>query len=230
MSSLTPEEFKAALPAKLKKSVSQDLMDSINNTITDPEEYERFRDNLLSYTSVLQSGRFKVESYLNAVRYVSYKLANLENKTAYFKTFPEKLARFKLEEVPTKDITSYIYAYHHSKLVTLIFEQTLTPTWIVNQDLYQKGLNVLSELMLGAHSEKVRCDAATNLLTQLKQPETQKIQLDVGLKENKTIDDLRANVLKLAAKEKAMLQAGLMQAEEVAHSQLLIDADYEEVE
>ena len=49
MSVLTVEQFKVALPDKVKKSINQELIDQINTTLADPDMYESYRDNLLSY-------------------------------------------------------------------------------------------------------------------------------------------------------------------------------------
>lgn len=229
MSALTVDQFRHALPDKVKKSVNQELIDQINATLSDPELFEAYRDNLLSYTKVMADGRFKVQNYIDAVRYVSHKLMGSTNIDAYTKTFPDKYARFMAQGVSAKDIASYVTAYNKSKLVNLIFEQTLIPSYVLNQDLYQRALNVQADLMVNAKSEKVRCDAANSLLTQLKQPEVKKVELDIGVKEDSSIAQLRATTLELARQQRLMLESGAMNAQEVAHSRLIIDAEAKEV-
>ena len=229
MSVLTEEQFKAALPDKVKKSVNQELMDQINNTLADPELYESYRNNLVSYTSVMADGKFKISNYIDAVKYVSHKLMGCTNIDAYTKTFPDKYARFLAQGVLAKDIASYVTAYNKSKLVNLIFEQTMIPHYVLNQDLYQKALNVQAELMTTANSEKVRCDAANSLLTHLKMPETQKVELDLKIKEDGSIAALRATTLELAKMQRLMVESGAMNAQEIAHGKLVIDADFVEV-
>lgn len=226
---LTVESFKAALPAQVKKSVSQELVDGVNNLILDPEFRETYRENLMGYTQVMAKGKFKIQSYIDAVRYVSYKLMGDNNKTAYIKTFPDKYAHFTKKGVAEKDIASYITAYNKSKLVNLIWEQTLVPAYVLNQDLFQRALNVQADLMINAKSEKVRADAANSLLNHLKMPETQKVELDIGVKEDKTIEALRNTTMELVAQQKAMIQAGAMHAQQVAHSRLVIEGTAEEV-
>lgn len=230
MSALTVEQFKVALPDKVKKSINQELIDKINATLSDPDMYEAYRDNLLSYTKVMADGRFKIADYVNAVKYVSHKLMGDSNIAAYTKTFPDKYQRFVQNGVDAKDIASYVTAYNKSKLVNLIFEQTLVPSYVLNQDLYQKALNVQAELMITAKSEKVRSDAANSLLTHLKMPETQKVELDIGVKEDGSIAALRATTLELARQQRLMVQAGAMNAQEVAHSRLqVVDVEAKEV-
>lgn len=229
MTALTVEQFRQALPDKVKKSVNQELIDQINTTLSDPDMYEAYRDNLLSYTRVMSDGRFKVTDYISAVKYVSHKLMGCTNIDAYSKTFPDKIARFTAQGVAPKDIASYVTAYNKSKLVNLIMEQTLIPSYVLNQDLYQKALNVQAELMVSAKSEKVRSDAANSLLTHLKMPETQKVELEIGVKEDSAIAALRATTMELARQQRMMLEAGAMNAQEVAHSRLVIEGEAKEI-
>jgi hypothetical protein len=229
MTALTIDQFKQALPDKVKKSINQELIDQINTTLSDPEMFESYRENLLSYTKVMADGRFKVDSYIQAVKYVSHKLMGCTNIEAYTKTFPDKYQRFVQQGVQAKDIASYVTAYNKSKLVNLIFEQTLIPSYVLNQDLYQKALNVQAELMVSSHSDKVRCDAANSLLTHLKMPETQKVELEIGVKEDSSIAALRAATLELARQQRLALEAGAMNAQEVAHTRIVLDVEAKEI-
>ena len=229
MHPLTVDQFRQALPDKVKKSVSQELIDQINTTLSEPELFEAYRDNLLSYSKVMADGRFKVDQYISAVKYVSHKLMGSTNIDAYSKTFPDKMQRFAAQSVSSKDIASYVTAYNKSKLVNLIFEQTLIPTYVLNQDLFQRALNVQADLMTNANSEKVRCDAANSLLSHLKMPETQKVELDISVKEDSAISALRETTLALARQQRMMLEAGAMNAQEVAHSRLVIEGEAREV-
>lgn len=229
MTAMTVDQFKQALPDKVKRSVNQELIDQINTTLSDPELFEAYRDNLLSYTKVMADGRFKVQGYIDAVRYVSHKLMGCTNIDAYTKTFPDKYQRFIQQGVQAKDIASYVTAYNKSKLVNLIFEQTLIPSYVLNQDLYQKALNVQAQLMVSSGSDKVRCDAANSLLTHLKMPETQKVELEIGVKEDSSINALRAATLELARHQRLQIESGAMNVEQVAHSKLILEGEAKEV-
>ena len=218
---LTVDQFKRVLPKKLSKVVNQELIDKVNGTLSNPHTAEMLRDNILGYVSVLNDGKFKIDSYIDAVKYCSFKLMGDNNITAYTKTFPDRYQRLVAEGVCDKDINSYVTAYNKNKLVNLIMEQSLIPSHILNQDLYQKALNVQAELMLTAKSEKVRSDAANSLLSQLKMPETKKVELDIGIKEDQSIKDLRDATMALAAEQHKMLSAKAMTAKEVAHSTIV---------
>lgn len=232
MSTLTLEQFRSVLPEKVKKSLNQELIDQINTTLSDPEAYEQYRDNLLSYTRVMAEGKFKITNYIDAVRYVSFKLMGCTNIDAYSRTFPNKITRFNNQGVSSKDIASYVTAYNKSKLVNLIYEQTLIPSYVLNQDLYQRALNVQADLMMNAKSEKVRTEAANSLLNQLKMPEKQKVELDIGVKEDSSIAALRATTLELARQQRLMIEAGAVDAQQIAHTKLIaevIDVEAKEV-
>lgn len=225
---LSIDEFKEALPPQMRKSINKELVDSINATLTDPELLAVYRENLLSYTSVLKEGKFKLENYLNAVRYVGFKVMGMSNKDAYIKTFPGKYQGFLQKGYEEKDIASYITAYNKSKLVNLIFEQTLIPVHILNAPLYQQAINTQAALMIHSKSDKVRCDAANSLLIHLKPPETRKIELDIGVKEDGAIAALRVHMAELVEQQKALIAAGLT-AQEIAHQPIMIEATLEEV-
>lgn len=225
MDALTPEQFKECLPDKMKKSVSAELIAQVNKTLSEPELFEQYRENLVSYASVLRDGKFKLSSYIDAVKYVSHKLMGCTNIDAYSKTFPEKIKRFTLQNVSKKDISSYVTAYNKSKLVTLIYAQSITPSWILNQDLYQEALNVQAQLMTSANSEKVRCDAANSILTHLKMPETQKVELDIGVKQDSTIDQLRQATLALVEQQRQMLLSGSMNAGQIAKTSVIVEGE-----
>lgn len=230
MEALSIEQFQRALPDKVKPTINQELIDKINKTLSEPELYEAYRENLVSYTQVMNDGRFKVANYIDAVKYVSHKLMGCTNIGAYSKTFPERITRLQNQGTDAKDIASYVTAYNKSKLVNLILEQTLVPSYVLNQDLYQKALNVQADLMMSARSEKVRSDAANSLLSHLKMPETQKVELSLGVKEDSSIQALRETTMALAEQQKRMLQAGAMNAEQVAHSKLVIDVKATEID
>jgi hypothetical protein len=74
--------------------------------------------------------------------------------------------------------------------------------------------------MINAKSEKVRTDAANSLLTQLKMPETTKVELEIGVKEDSSIAALRAATYELARFQRESVQLGQMSAQQIAHSKI----------
>jgi len=220
---VTIEQLQRVMPKQTKTKVTESLVATINEIMTDSQMRENFRDNLLSYTSVMADGKYKIQSYVDAVRYVSHKLLGSTNIEAYTKTFPHRFQRLVNEGADNKTISSYCAAYNKTKLVNKILEQTLVPMHVLNADLHQKALNRQAFLMMNAKSEKVQTDAANSLLTQLKAPETTKIELDVSVKDDKSILELRAATLALAEQQRRMIASGAQSAQEVAHSDLVLE-------
>lgn len=215
------QQFQQVMPEKLKKSMTPELVKTLQAMLSDPDMCESYRDNLIGYTSVMNDGKFKLESYVMAVKYVSFKLMGNSNIDAFSKTFPEKIVRWNAQNVASKDVASYVSAYNKSKLVSLIIEQSLIPVYVLNADTYQKAINIQLDLAMNAQSEKVRSDAANSLLTHLKAPDKTKIQVDVNHNVGgDSIAALRSHVEELRELQKAAIQSGHLSAQEVAERSL----------
>lgn len=209
MSELTKQQIVNALPSTFKNSVTQELVDTINNVTQDQLLAEQFRENFVTYSSVMKDGKFKTMDYLSAIQYVTYKHMGYSNKDAYFKTFPNRQAELVARGTSEKDISAYVSAYHRGKLVNLIMEQSLIPVWIVNQDVYQKAINVQVELMNTAVSEKVRCDAANSILTHLAKPKDAITNINLDMRESSGLADLKNTLEALAQQQLSSIQSGV---------------------
>ena len=220
---LTIELVARALPTNLKKSVTQGLIDQLNSVSADPEIAEAIRDNFLSYTKVLQEGRFKAEDYLNAVKFVSFKLMGYSNQDSYFRTFPQRYQALMARGANSQEISAYVSMYAKGKLVNLILEQTLVPTWVLNQDAYQKAINTQVRLMTQAKSEMVQATAANSILTHLAKPKEAGPLVNIDLRENSGVNELREMLGKLAKQQKELIESGVSTKEIAA--QVIVEAE-----
>lgn len=226
---LTVEMFQAALPEKMRKCVNDELINSVNGVLSNPDDYAVYRENLISYTHVMMDGKYKIENYLEAVRYAGFKAMGHTNNDAYMKTFPAKWQRWIKDGVASKDMASYVTAYHKGKLVTAILTQMMIPSHILNQDMFQAALNTQFKLMNDEGiSPKVRSDAANSLLTHLKPPETQQVELNVSTTPSNELKDLGRAIHELVANQRMVIQNGSMNAQDIAHSRI-IEAETVEV-
>jgi len=219
---VTEQELLSSVPAHVRRTINPEVVRDINNVLKNPELRENFKENLLSYTHVLSQGRFTIRKYISAIKYISFKLMGYSNVKAYAKTFPQKYAKLVAEGTSDKAISVYVHAYNKSKLIALIWEQTLIPTWVLNADKAQEAVNVLAVLMHSGKSERTRLDAADRLLTHLKPPEVQKVQMDIGLKADSTISELKEITLKLAQQQKDLIQSGTRTAKSIAETPLIV--------
>ena len=230
---LTKEQLQGSMPKKFRHNVTDEMVSFINATEGD-EFRDVYKENLIGFASVIESGRYKMLDYVNAVKFVSYKLIGDSNTIAYAKTFPDRYQRLVDKNTPMKTIASFSTAYNKGDLVHKILERTLVPVHILNMDVHQEAINTQAELMRSAKSETVRQKAAECLITQLKAPETAKIEVDVSYS-NSSIDELRETTRALAQQQLKMIQSGAVTAEHVAHSDIIarkqdtVETEYEEI-
>lgn len=224
---ITVDVLKKALPVKYKNKINDELLEQIDNTLSDPDLYETFRENFLGYLDVLNDGRYKISDYMNAVKYCTHKLMGNSNIDSFVKTFPDRYQVMINKGYTSKEISSHVSIYNKSQLVNKIMEQSMIPSWVINQDLYQKAINVQADLMMNANSEKVRSDAANSLLIHLKPPEVKKVELDVGLKQTSEITELKTVLAELAGQQQRMIKAGVSTASDVAEQKLIRVIEHE---
>lgn len=217
---LSEDEIKSALPVNLRGNVSTEFVSTVNSLVTDPDAAAVVKENFISYTHVLREGQFKLTDYLNAVAYASFKIMGLSSKEAYERTFPGRYQALVARGASNKDISAYVAAYNQNKLVNLILEQAMIPTWVLNQDAFQKAINTQVELMMTARSEKVRSDAANSLLTHLKRPEKARVELDVNVKETSGMSELKNMLTELAETQQGLIGKGVP-TRDIAHQKLI---------
>lgn len=221
----TVELIKECVPTQFRSNINQQFVDNINNISSDPLAAENIRDNFISYSGVLKEGKFKIEEYLNAVAYVSYKVMGHSNKEAYAKVFPQRMSALIAAGRSDKDISSYVSAYNKGKLVNMILEQTLVPTWVLNQDLHQKAINKLADLMMTAQSEKVQAESAIGLIAALGKPKEGNFQINIGETENAGMKEMRQMLEEVARNQREAIQSGSMKTIEVAAQRIINDDD-----
>lgn len=220
MSDLTVEIVKKVMPGRLRGAITQELVDKINTISTDPILTDEIKKNFIGYTGILQDGKYKTEDYLNAVVYVSYKLMGYSNIDSYIKTFPQRYQVLVSKGLPQKDIAAYVTAYNRGKLVNKILEQTLVPTWVLNQDVYQKAINTQAAL-LNSKNEKVKFMAADSILTHLAKPEKAGPLVNIEMNQNTGIEDLRETLVKLAEVQQNLIKQGKATTEQIAEQKII---------
>ncbi|QIG70552.1 hypothetical protein PP744_gp089 [Rhizobium phage RHph_N38] len=217
---ITEDELKAAMPSAMKTLVTTQMVNNFNAIAVDPEFADTLRDNVISYASVMKDGKYKIADYLAAVMYVSYKAMGYNNQEAYARTHPQRYAALTARGATQKDISAYVAAYHKNQLVNKIMEFVAIPTWVLNQDIFQKAINVQADLMLNAQSEKVRMEAADSLMTHLKRPEVKGLEVKISTEDNSGMNELKNTLAQLAKQQKEMIEGGVS-AREIAHSKLI---------
>lgn len=205
---VTVEDLKLSLPATLKRTATQEMADLLNNIAADPMVAEEVRNNYISYSGVLKDGKFKTEDYIRAVTYVSYKLMGDTNKEAWCKTFPDRHATLAARGATEKELSAHVAGYAKGQLVNKILDQSMVPAYVLNQDIFQQAINQQAWLMKNAQSEKVQSDAANSLIVALKKPDAVKGQIDLNIKDESGINELRGVLRDLAVAQVGLLKDG----------------------
>lgn len=218
---LTKQDFIQALPPKTGAGISEAVVDSVNKILEDPDTRERFKENMISYNSVLKTGKYKITDYISAVMYVSYKLMGNTNLDAFSRAFPDKIARYTRERKNREQINAFVSGYNRTKLVTAIMEQSIIPTHILNQELYQEAINTNAKIMRTAKRDDIRQRAATDLMNHLAPPVDTKIKLDIDVGSGSIMDALREESLKLMEAQRAAVMSGARSAKEIAESNII---------
>lgn len=227
--SISKELVIKAVPPNLKNAVSDDLVDRLNAITSDQILAEEVRNNFISYASVLREGKFKLEDYLNAVTYVSHRLNGDTQHDAYFKTFPSRYQNLMALGKTPKEISNYVAMFNKGKLVQKIQEQTLTPAWVMNQDMFQAALNTNYQIMMDDDvSPKVRVEAANSLLTHLQKPKEVTPAVNIDLRESSGLSELKKALGQLATQQQQLIEQG-GSTKDVA-AQRIIDVSAQEVE
>ncbi len=223
------EAVKRLVPKNQRGMITSEFCEKVEKCVNDPVLAEQIKSNFISYLNVLSTGKFSVDEYLNAVKYVSFKLLNYTNRDAYAATFPDRWERMVKEGVEEKRMDAYVAMYNKSKLVMAIYEQTIVPTYVLNAPLHQEALNVLAKMIKDPSVRGMaKVKACEAILTHTKQPEIVKGELTIGLQENETIAELREVTEQLANTFRASIGKGKT-LQDVAEAQI-IDVKVEEIE
>ena len=214
------EAVKKLVPKTQRSLITQEFLDKIEASVNDELIAEQFKENFVTYLNVLSKGKYKMNDYISAVKYVSFKLLGYSNINAYAATFPERYQRLK-DEGQTQ-IEAFVSMYNKNQLVVQIYEQTIVPTHILNAPLHQEALNTLADMI---RDDSVRgmtkVKACEAILQHTKQPEIIKGELTIGIEQSDTINDLREVTENLAETYKRMLETKGMSLKEVAEANII---------
>ena len=200
--------------------ITQDFLDKIEASVTNSEVAEQFKENFVTYLNVLSKGKYKMDDYISAVKYVSYKLLGYSNIKAYAATFPDRYQRLKDEG--QQQIEAFVSMYARGKLVNQIFEQTMVPTYVLNAPLHQEALNELAMMIKDPDVRGMtKVKACEAILQHTKQPEVVKGELTIGIEQSDTINDLREITENLADTYKEMLEKKGMRLKDVAEANII---------
>jgi len=214
------DSVQAFLPVKM--NVTDDDVERINRLASDKELADSFKENIVSFASVLGESKNSVSDYVSAVTFVSNRLLGKSHVDAWRGVFPERYDRLVSLGKTRKNIEAHARAYTRRKLVTAITKQTLTPSYVYNASLFQQALNVTADIMLDESVHpRDRVSAAKEVMAHTAIPESFR-DGDKALASQGTslVEKLADTLNKLASTQQAMVQDKQMTAKQVAGSRV----------
>lgn len=215
-------DLQAALPPKLKNSFSALSLQHLHGTLTNPDELEALAENFVTYTHILNNGKYKLESYINAVRYVTFKLMGLTNYDSYTRTFPDRYRNYLANGATNDMIHAYVSSFHNSKLVTQIMEQSVVSPHVLYRECFHDALFVQIALMNDTNvSDKVRSDAAAHVMNHTRPPEVKRVELDVTVGGTSVLDEFTQASRVMAEGIRERIANGSMTATEAIEQKVI---------
>ena len=217
---LALESVRKLVPKNQRTLITQEFLDKLEASVSDSLVAEQFKENFVTYLNVLSKGKYKMEDYINAVKYVSFKLLGYSNINAYIATFPERYERLKAEG--QTQIEAFVSMYNKNKLVMQIYEQTIVPSYVLNAPMHQQALNTLAAMIIDDDVRGMtKVKACEAILQYTKQPDVVKGELTIGIEQSDTINDLREITENLADTYRVMLEKKGMKLKDVAEANII---------
>ena len=233
---VTIEDMKRLFPKK-KESITEELITIINDANNNPFfSGDEFMNNILTYKDVMEKQKASLKDYLAAIRFCAYLESEDYNLTeAYKKSHCHtEFVRERLDSPTTsaeyKQLTNAASRYRKRPLIVQILTQSQLGLHLMFQGEQYRAINVLSDIMVNGRSEMARVAAAKELLANTKAPETHKIELDIGIRNESAMESLNAQLAQFAMQSMEQLRSGQVDLKTLGSMKVeeeIIDAETE---
>ena len=212
---LTVEDVQNALPSR-KNAITQELVDVLNE-VKDEAEFqgEPLLNTAVVYEKLMINNKASVREFIDAIRFCAYLVTMDDNyteaykKTFYYRDFVKERINADTKSIKYAELTSAASRYRrNNKLVADLLVYSQAPLEIMFLGWRYKAVGVLADTMMNAKLDRDKINAAKELLVATKGPETKKIELDIGVKENSAIASLNEQLSVMAGKQVMLLESG----------------------
>lgn len=212
---LTIEDVQNALPSR-KNAITQELVDVINE-VKDEAEFqgEPLLNTAVVYEKLMINNKASVREFIDAIRFCAYLVTMDDNyteaykKTFYYRDFVKERISADTKSIKYAELTSAASRYRrNNKLVADLLVYSQAPLEIMFLGWRYKAVGVLADTMMNAKLDRDKINAAKELLVATKGPETKRIELDIGVKENSAIASLNEQLSVMAGKQVMLLESG----------------------
>lgn len=209
------EDVQNALPSR-KNTITQELVDIINEVNLEAEfQGESLIKTAVTYEKVMINNKASIREFVDAIRFCAYLLTLEDNyteaykKTFYYRDFVKERMNADTKSIKYAELTSAASRYRQkNKLVIDLLTYSQAPLDLMFMGWRYKAVGVLADTMMNAKLDRDKINAAKELLAATKGPETQKIELDIGVKESSAVASLNDQLAQLAGRQKMLLESG----------------------
>ena len=222
---LSIEEARSFVPRNFRSQITEKFLDQMEQAIGNDEQARHVRENFITYSKVLQDcdPNVNILDYLNAVRFITFKIMGYSAEESWKRVFPHKVEKL-LREGNEKHINKYANIYNKSQIVNKIYSQTMIPSYILHHEEYEKMISTLNDMIYsGELRGMAKVKAVEIFLSNTKPPEVAKAELQVSIQQSDTITDLRDATDKFARAMRLAIEEGKTTATEI------IEADWKEL-
>ena len=218
-------QVRSSIPRNFRSHITEEFLTQLEDALCNEEIGSQIKENFLSYTQVLNDAdpNTNIWDYVNAVKFISFKLMGYSIEESWKKTFPVKCSEL-LKEGKEKWINKYANSYNKRKIVNKIYQQTLIPSYVLNAPLFQEALNTLAEMV---RNDDVRgmakVKACEAILNYTKPPEVSKAEVQVNIKQTDAIAELREIAEQFANNMKNAIENKTKTIDEIIDVQLITD-------
>jgi hypothetical protein len=204
-----------ALPSR-KNAITQELVDVLNE-VKDEAEFqgEPLLNTAVVYEKLMINNKASVREFVDAIRFCAYLVTMDDNyteaykKTFYYRDFVKERISADTKSIKYAELTSAASRYRrNNKLVADLLVYSQAPLEIMFLGWRYKAVGVLADTMMNAKLDRDKINAAKELLVATKGPETKRIELDIGVKENSAIASLNEQLSVMAGKQVMLLESG----------------------
>jgi hypothetical protein len=209
----------AQMAKSSKRDITQDDMQEIISICASGElEVDYFKEKLVAFSGVINGMRgVSALDYIKAIQYCSFIATGDTQYDAYCKTHPDRVAAKACDGT----VRASANLYHKTDLVQKIIGMTEIPLHMIFMSVKYRAVEKLVHLMDSSASDRIQMESADKLLTHLRTPETSKIQIDIGVKSNETMDSLDKTLMALAQKHVDMISSGVHTAKDIVDAEIL---------
>lgn len=212
---ITKEDIQKAMPSR-KNTITDEIVELLNASQNEAEfQGEGLLQTAATYEQLMLKNKSSMRQYLDAIRFCAYMISMNDNATeAYKKTFFYRDFVKERMDAPTdsdkyKELVASANRYkNNSALVRDIMTYSQLPLKLMYRGYGYEAMGVLHQIMHYGKLDRDRVAAAKTILEAVKDDETLKIELDIGVKENSAVMNLNEQLAQFAHQSLMHLQHG----------------------